>query len=314
MAGNLESVLREELMRADRAVAGIVPLLGQMIESGGQNFISDALIARIAGMLRDIADHLAHEIEEPAARSILTESLGDMLTQESDLVSYLYKVALEAELTKRLADQSVIEPVFSPLLEEQISSSNTAIAEAADAIIAAQSSFWQFVTRGGFAFDSLPADQREKAITLRDAVSAQANAAIRASSGNLQDSPGDRAKDPSEPVAPSASRVDLLIVLLEAMGDNARLALDVERAGFALFVTALAGFSGQSRASTILACHPHQAARLAVSLRAAGLATQDIQAQFSVLEPVELLPPNFDELSIDAARAILTSSIAQKSG
>ena len=57
-----------------------------------------------------------------------------------------------------------------------------------------------------------------------------------------------------------------------------------------------------------------QLARLALSLRAAGLKPQAIEEQFLSLHPDALMPESFDVLSVDRAAAILAHSTAWPGG
>jgi len=70
----------------------------------------------------------------------------------------------------------------------------------------------------------------------------------------------------------------------------------------------LAHLTRQPRELAILACHERQAARLALSLRAAGLKRADVARQFMLLHGDFALPEGFDGLSIDQAASLLATS------
>jgi hypothetical protein len=92
------------------------------------------------------------------------------------------------------------------------------------------------------------------------------------------------------------------------MGSTAPRALDIDRAGLAIFATALAMASGQPRDRTVLSFSERQYARLALALRAAGLKLPAVAAQFLYLHPEVELPEGFDGLSADRAAALLSSA------
>jgi hypothetical protein len=66
--------------------------------------------------------------------------------------------------------------------------------------------------------------------------------------------------------------------------------------------------SNQDRDVTILSFADHQFARLALSLRAAGLRQQAVEEQFLYLHPEVALPDGFDMVRADRAAAMLASS------
>ncbi len=92
------------------------------------------------------------------------------------------------------------------------------------------------------------------------------------------------------------------------MGAGVLAALSVGHAGAAIFLSALAVVTHQDRDLAVVATNDRQVARLALSLRAAGLKPKAIEEQFAYLHPDVTLPDGFDALRIDRAAAMLASS------
>jgi hypothetical protein len=103
----------------------------------------------------------------------------------------------------------------------------------------------------------------------------------------------------------SASRIGLTARLVASMGKAAGVALDLHHGGAALFASALAAGSGQSRDAVLLALHEAQPTRLAIALRAAGQSSAAIGQQLLLLQPEAVLPAGFDRLPIERAAALL---------
>jgi hypothetical protein len=107
----------------------------------------------------------------------------------------------------------------------------------------------------------------------------------------------------------SAGRIGLIARLVHGMGAGALAALSVSHAGAAIFLSALASATQQERELTIIATNDRQLARLALSLRAAGLKPQAVEEQFAYIHPDVALPEGFDALRADRAQALLASSL-----
>jgi hypothetical protein len=92
------------------------------------------------------------------------------------------------------------------------------------------------------------------------------------------------------------------------MGAGAPAALGIGHAGVALFLSALALASRQDREQVVMATSEGQMARLALSLRAAGIKATAIEEQFIALHPDAEMPAGFGLLSTDRAAAILAGA------
>lgn len=102
-----------------------------------------------------------------------------------------------------------------------------------------------------------------------------------------------------------AGRLSLMARVVAGMGQGGLRALDIDRAGAALFLSALAARSGQTRIATVLSTHPRQTVRLALGLRAAGLDSADVERQILRINPQADPPTGISELAPEEARRLL---------
>jgi len=295
--GTVEAMLRNELARETRALGSVVPVLRHLLASDGQRLVSDAILARVRGMLSDLAAQLcaAAAGRDPGLRLADTadegaqESLAESLAADPALLAFCHGLAAESQLAERLHHQRGIDPVLSPLLQELIASEEPVIAELAMNALAAQSRFIQSQRRMELPLGELPAELFHGAIAGRVEGDAVARLQLGFDEG--------------------ANRLGLLARLVSAMRRGAVAALALDHAGAALFASALAALSRQPRAHAVLACHEGQGARLALSLRSAGLTPAAIERQFLLLDPAAPLPRDLAEVSPDRARLLLGASL-----
>lgn len=296
---DVELVLKEELVRNDRALRGVPPVLTHMLANSGHALVNEAIVARIRGMLAALARQLLAAKAgslEPEAESSAIDALSERLASDGVVLSYCYALAMEAHLAERLEQRFSIDAILSPLMQELIASEDPAIAELAMNALAAQSRFTQSQRRMELPLSELPAElfhavlKRWEGFERGDPDLAPAIKALKAGYDE------------------GASRVGLLARLVSGMRGGAIAALELEHAGLALFVTALATLSKQPRELAILACNQGQAARLALSLRAANLEAEAIQRQFRLLEPSERLPTDIGSIPPERALALLRSA------
>lgn len=308
---SVERLLKEELARGDRSLRGIAPVLAHMLASHGNSMVSDAIVARVRGMLEHLARQLlaaerpemqgshARANPEPAEA---VEALGARLAADHFVLGHSYVLAMESHLAERLERRTSLDPVLSPLLQELIASEKPAIAELAMATLAAQSRFIQSQRRMDMPLAELPAE------LLLAVIECWQNGARDRDGEGVPETAVDRLKQSYDE---GASRGGLLARLVSAMGNGAVAALELEHAGLALFATALASLTRQSRDNAVVACHESQAARLALAFRAAGLDAEAIERQFLVLEPGISVPEVIGEIAPDRAQAILARSEAR---
>ncbi|MEO0590780.1 MAG: hypothetical protein AAFZ11_09500 [Pseudomonadota bacterium] len=300
---SVETVLRDELARADRALSSVAPVLGHILVNSGHALVSDAVVARVRGMLNDLARQFAARlpVEGLAAEAETADpvdTLAQRFAQDAPMLASLHAAAIEGILTERLEQRTGIDPVLSPLWQELIASTDPMTGEAAMQALAAQSRFMQSQRRMQIPASDLAPETLERALR------------IWARGMPLEQEPKatEAMRHFKADYDEAATRTGLLYRLTVRMGAGAIAALELEHSGLALFASALAHLSGQSRERAVLACFDRQSARLALSLRAAGLDALGVERQFLTLGPGERLPRGLADLSTQSARAMLQSS------
>lgn len=298
----VEAILKDELARGNRALRGVAPVVAHLLESSGAMPVSDAIVARLRGMLSHLARQLLAAARPGPLREPLAEGavdrLADVLAGDEVVLGHLYALAMEGHLTDRLEHRVSLDPVLSPLLQELIASDDPSTAELAMSTLAAQSRFVQSQRRMELGVGELPSSVFARVLeAYEDAMQAEDPPAVTRALLVLR-------KDYDE----GAGRQGLLARLVTAMRGGAIAALALDHAGLALFASAMAALSRQPRDLAVLACHERQAARLALSLRAAGLEAEAIERQFLLLEPVELVPHGLATMPPERARTLLAGS------
>ena len=301
----VEAVLREELAQGDRVLGTVGPVLGHLLANRDNALFSDEIVSRVRGMISDLARQMlvaqteAGEAADPRVNVERDrEQLADALLANGGLIAHCHALAQEWQLTAQLETRSGIDPVLSPLLQALVASDDAPTASSAMATLAAQARYVQQQRRMELPLAELPADHFHEALAtwVERVAPRDAPAAIEAAT---------RLRDTYDE---SASRLGLLARLVHTMGAGALAALSIGHAGSAIFLSALASASGQDRALAVLATNDRQLARLALSLRAAGLKPQAIEEQVVYIHPDATLPDGFDALRADRARALLASS------
>ncbi|WP_298466638.1 hypothetical protein [uncultured Erythrobacter sp.] len=305
-AASIEAVLKDELARSDRALSGVTPVLSHLLAGEGHSLVSDAIVARLRGMLFDLARQLAFASFDSADpfRDEEVDRFADQLSGDSAVLSHCYAIAMEGHLIERLEQRSMVDPVLSPLLQELIASEKPAVGELAMSAMVAQSRFVQNQRRMQLPLAELPAELFGAVIRSWDKHCERLELLQRATASQELKHSYDE----------GATRVGLLSRLISAMRGGSAAALNLEHAGFALFVTSLGMQTKQPRELAVLACHERQAARLALSLRAAGLDANAIEQQFLLIEPEEGLPVGIGDIAAHDAQAMLSRSNASAAG
>jgi hypothetical protein len=299
-ADAVEAALRDRFARDEAAAGSVIPILRHLLANEDNSIFSEEIVARVRGMVGDMAMQLldrhsqADEAGERAGRSSQdADALSEAIIAQPALLGHVHALALEWQLTERLQARLALDPVLPPLLQSLIASTEAETAALAMQLLAAQARFCQAQRRMRLPLTELPGDLLHSALlamrTVAGGDSDEAETAIRA--------------DYDE----SRGRLGLLARLVAAMGGGAVAALSVSHAGAAIFLTALAAGSGQTRDSIALATNEAQLARLALALRAAGLKPSDIEEQFLAIHP-DLAPPSgFERLGPDRAAALLSA-------
>lgn len=296
--GALEAALRDELARETRALASLVPVLRHMLASDGHRLVSDAVLARVRGMLSDLAAQLlaAAAGRDPAVRLPADadrrahDALADALAGDPLLLAHCHALAAESLTAERLHQHHGLDPVLSPLLQELIAAEDPLVAELAMNTLAAQSRFIQSQRRMELPLSELPAELFH-ALTARHL--------------GADERGGDAARRLHETYDEGASRLGLLARLVSAMRRGAIAALALDHAGLALFASAVAALGREEREDAVLACQEGQGARLALMLRSAGMSPENIARIFPLVDPASRAPQGLEDIAPERARLLL---------
>lgn len=299
---SVEAVLRDELARGDRMLADTRPILRHLVANDDRALFSDATIAGIRGMMLDLAGQLlfaqalAARVADPGAYiAERRDELARALSEDGAFLAHAHALVIEARLTERLEAHGGLDPVLPPLIQELAADADPATAELAMAVLAAQARFLQHCRRMALPLRELPGDLFHKALLL-----------LRARvSGATGDAAERQLRDGYEE---AAGRLGLISRLVLGLGPESMRALAVDRAGLAIFTTALALASRQERDLVTLSFADGESVRLPLALRAAGLDRQAAEAQFLVLHPDAPPPRGVDALAVDRAASLLAAS------
>jgi len=301
----VEVALRERLARDEATAGTIAPVLRHLIAHDDNSIFSDEIVARVRGMVGDIAWQLIDRqsidrqpIDGPSDRrdeAAEASALSAAIAANQAFLCHIHALALEWQLTERLQARLGLDPVLPPLLQALIESTDPAIAESAMQLLASQARFGQAQRRMTLSLAELPGDLLHAAlIAMRTLAGPEADARAVAAEASIR-------ADFDE----SRSRLGLISRLVTGMGAGSVAALSVGHAGVAIFLTALAAASGQDRDLVALSTNEAQLARFAIALRAAGLKLSAIEEQFFAIHPDIALPDGFDRLDVERAAALL---------
>ena len=289
----VETVLRDELARANRAAKGVVPVLGHLLAGSGHSLVSDVVVARVRGMLTHIARQFVARLADTRANA---DTLAERFSGDPVMLSYVHAAVMEGVIAEALEQRASIDPVLSPLWQELIASVEPRVSELAMQALASQSRFMQAQLRMQYPVNEMPPEMLERGLELW---------------ASLNEAPGQTASFQTAIRSIKAeydeanTRHALLGRLGSSMNHGAIAALELNHAGLGLFVTVLSQLSGLSREQTVLSCDPEQSARLVLALRSVGMEWDMIERQFAIVEPSQRLPRGLEELSVETARLLL---------
>lgn len=306
-AGSLETVLRDELAREDRALGSVAPVLRHLLVSEGQALVSDAIVARVRGMMSDLAAQLLAGAagRDPAQRGsgriALDEidRLAEALVDEPMLLGFCHALACEGQMLERLEHRASIDPVLSPLMQELVASDDPRVAELAMAVLTAQSRFLQTQRRMELPVGELPAD-------VLDGLLRRFAQTRPGESGDQRVTLAGMRRDYDE----AAGRLGLLSRLVAAMRRGAVACLTLDHAGLSLFASGLARLARMPRDTALLSFQSGQGARLALAMRSAGASSATIEQAFLLVHPGGRLPRGLDKVATDRARDLLAAGPA----
>lgn len=301
-AQSIEAVLREELARGDAVARTVLPVLRYLVAAEDCSIFSDEILARVRGMLTDLAKALLDGLPEVAGSGASgAEFLARALLDDPALLSHVHALALEWRLTERLQDRLGFDPVISPLLQTLIYAPDAAAQGLARRFLAAQARWCESQRRMAFPLFELPEQ-------LFDAVLAALRSHL-AHAPDLAERVDRSTAAMREGYDESAGRLALASRLVQMLGEGQPAAISVGHAGVALFLTALGQAAGQSRDAVAMTTHETQIARLVLMLRCAGLHPVEVERQLLALHPEITPPPGFDSLAPDLAAAMLAGSM-----
>lgn len=291
-----ETLLRAHLAREDAVLASIDPVLRHLLSNDDHSIFSEEIVARTRGMIAALAAHLMHEVwasgRRPASAREDVARLNAELLAQPELLSHCHALALEGQLSDRLAARARMDPVLSPLLEARLASAETESATLAMKLLAAQTRFMQGQRRMDIVLDELPADLLHGLLTALDTVGGSEVAPVTA---------GLRARYDE-----ARSRLGLLTRLTMGLGPDQAGALNLGGAGVAIFVTALSLAAMQERSRVILALTEGQPTRLSIMLAAAGLSAPETDATLALIHQDVSLPRH--HIGLERGQALMLLS------
>lgn len=295
-----DAQLRDELARADAMAETVVPILRHLLVNDNNSLFSDAIVARVRGMVRNLARQLLDELEradggseQNAQVEALSEALERSIFDNAAFLSHLHAVALEWHLTEQLQARLAVDPVLSPLLQALIASPEAEKAELGMRFLASQARFCQTQRRMTLSLVELPGDHLHTAlVTLRT---------IAGTEQSINDAAARAEANIRAAYDEAASRLGLISRLVTSLGSGAIAALSMTHAGPAMFLSALAMGSGQDRDQAVIATNEAQLSRLVLSLRSAGLKPDAALEQVALLHPE--IGPAEQYVAIDAGLA-----------
>lgn len=298
---SIEQLLRDELARGDAAIADARPVLRYLLAHEEHPLFSDATVARVRGMMLDLASQLLHaqaEAGDVRDRAVYVgerqDALAAELIEDGSFLAHAQALAFEADLAERLQARSGIDAVLPPLVQELAARDDETTAALAMALLAAQARFMQHCRRMELPLRELPGDLFHAALMV---LRARGGAGAEAAERRLRESYDE-----------GASRLGLIAHVVTGMGERSEDALAIDRAGVAIFASALAMAAGQTRNGLVLSFAEGQFARLLLALRAAGLEQRATERQLLVLHPSRRLPEVFGRISAERAIALLSAA------
>ncbi|MBX7515311.1 hypothetical protein K3179_12230 [Qipengyuania sp. GH38] len=300
-----EGDLRAALSRGDQTLSRIEPILGHLLSTPDHSLFSDEILARLRGMLNDLAWQILRvqaQATGQSGREAFAERHGEALAMHLQanpaMLSHCHALAVEWQLTERLEAQYGIDPVLSPALQGLIASEDAGTASTAMSALAAQARFVQAQRRMELPLSELPGDLFHRVLlTWRDYNGGRASDALTRAEAKLR-------SDFDE----GSGRLALMARLAAGIGRDNEDALLPEKAGVGLFLTVLAAKSGQDRTLIVLATNARQVTRLALSLRSAGLSASQVDEVLLQLHPQAAPVPGLAELTAGEARSMLSDA------
>lgn len=299
-----EEILSDALIRGDATLASNAAILRHLLHNDDQSMFTDEIVARVRGMLHDIARQLLRaqaEADEKGDAFPFSEAglerLTGILGSNGALLGHVHALALEYRLCDRLQFRLGLDPVLPPVSNALRTSGGDEAATIVQ-LINAQARFCQnqrdmelpLIELPEMLFQSVLIAQQMQAAEQDQNVLAIAHARLRAS---------------------YESHTNRLALLSQAV-TGARAAgvdtLDVTQAGVSLFLTGLGQATRQIRENVVMIAFDRRMTRLALSLRAAGVALDKVAVQFACFHPDAAVPREYEMVDAHQAALILAQA------
>jgi len=299
----VEDVMHNGLVECNIRLASARPVLSHLLNSGDHALYSDQVIARIRAMATHCARQLLQRVD--AASGVEFGGIGDesrvsslasSILADDSFLSHAHALTIEGLLAENLQKRSGIDPVLTPMMQEMAASASAEIAAASMHVLASQARFEQQQRRMELPLAELPGDLFHKTLLIMQSVPGLPEAGVRKADAELRATFDE-----------SNRRESQITRLMMALGRKASRALSLDHAGLALFLTAISMASSQDRDLAAFSTGETQLARLALSMRAAGMSQSALEEQLNYIHPGSSLPEHFDAISADKAIAILTA-------
>lgn len=288
---SVDHPLRGALARGERAYATSGPALKHLLAATDQSLIDEAIVAQVRGMIEGIARQMIaaqprSRVEGAEPESESEDALTARLIALEELRGHCQALALEWRLACRLESELAVDPILSPLLQSWVATGDAPTGALAMAALAAQTRFVQAQRRMQLPLGELPAELF--------------HAVLIAARGTIHDGDARAAQNAEARLRldyeEAAGRLSLLARLEREAGPAALPALNIEQAGVALWLSALAARSGESRERTTLAVADPHLGRLLLTLRAAGVSPADAEREALLIKPDAALPRGLEDI------------------
>lgn len=272
-----EHPLRASLVRGDQAYARARPALLHLLRARDDAMIAEAVVARVNGLLSDLADRVQAIGADSDRAAILARLIGSDAVRE-----HCQALALEWGLATRMEDGHALDPVLSPVLQAAIGGEGADHTELAMQALAAQARFAQTQRRMELPLEELPGEVL--------------HAALLAGRGSRNTPIPEEERRARGAYREADTRLALLGRVASELLHEREAGLSITEAGVALWLTAVAQRSGQSRERIVFAAVDPHLGRLLLSLRAAGLAPGEAEQQVMQLHPDAELPRGLHDI------------------
>ena len=298
--------LKMSLGRSDAIARATGPILRHMLGAADTALFSDRIIATIRAMTNDLSRQLllalardSMELDYGSLAEDHEDTLANALLDDDALLAHIHALALEGVLTEKLQERSAIDAVLTPMVQELLSKdeeTNPGQSAAAMHVLVAQARFMQAQRRMDVPLAELPGDLLHGVLLRFSTHCGELGEVVEKTSAQLrvQYDEGNR-------------RAAQITRLLMTQGSEPEAALVLDRAGVAIFATALAMASGQDRDQAIVALAQSDPAHLTLMLRAAGVQEDALFKQITSVHQGASMSDNLAALSPDAAAKILDS-------